>query len=435
MKNDKEKIFIGIYEVAGYFQNLFLGLDSLGFDVGYLNLSTNKFEYNNYIKKNYKILNYANKQNKNKDSGLKYLYPFRFVYLLSIRFIVFIWCLNKFDVFIFSSGKSFFNFYDCKLIKLLSKKIIFISLGSDSRPAFLNGKYKDDYFQGKFNSRKCFLENKKIENNIRKVEKYATWIINYPQHGHFHAKKFISGNFIGFPTNQIQQVNNSHDCTSSNPNKRVKIIHAPSRPLAKGSLEFKKIIKSLIEEGHNIEYIELVGKTNSEVLDQIKSCDIVLDELYSDTPLGGLGTEAALYSKPVIVFGYFSKESAFLNNLEKYPPSFYSDPLEAKNIIKKLVENRKLREDSGKKLNKFILDNWNTKEVAKRYIQILSENFPEYWNIEPLNISYLYGWGLSKDELKSNIQTLIEDFGIESLQLGHNQKLTNSYLKLIYIND
>ena len=435
MKNDKEKIFIGIYEVAGYFQNLFLGLDSLGFDVGYLNLSTNKFEYNNYIKKNYKILNYANKQNKNKDSGLKYLYPFRFVYLLSIRFIVFIWCLNKFDVFIFSSGKSFFNFYDCKLIKLLSKKIIFISLGSDSRPAFLNGKYKDDDFQGEFNSRKCFLENKKIENNIRKVEKYATYIINYPQHGHFHAKKFISGNFIGFPTNQIQLVNNPLDCNSSNPNKRVKIIHAPSRPLAKGSLEFKKIINCLIEEGHNIEYIELVGRTNSEVLDQIKSCDIVLDELYSDTPLGGLGTEAALFSKPVIVFGYFSKELEFINNIDKFPPSFYSDPLAAKNIIKKLVENKILREERGEILSNFILENWNTTAVAKRFVQILSGNYPEYWNIDPLNINYLYGWGLSKCELKSNLQNLIEDFGFESLKLSHNPKLMNKYINFIQYND
>lgn len=435
MKNKKEKIFIGIYEVAGYFQNLFLGLNSLGYDVGYLNLSTNKYQYKNYVDKNYKILNYATSLANNKSEGLKYLYPFQLFYLMLIRLVIFIWCLYKFDIFIFSSGKSFFNFYDCTILKFCKKKIIFVSLGSDTRPSYINGKYKDEGVYGQFNSSGCYLETQHIEKCVRKIEKYANTIINYPQHGHFHIKKFISGNFIGFPTNQIQLVNNPNDCTSSNPSKRVKIIHAPSRPFAKGSLEFKKIINALIEEGLNIEYIELIGKSNSEVLSEIESCDIVLDELYSDLPLGGLGSEAAIFSKPVIVFGYFSKELEFVNNLEEYPPSFYSDPLEARDIIKKLVENRNLREEGGKKLSNFILENWNETVVAKRYLQILSGNYPEYWNIEPLNVSYLYGWGLSKCELKSNLKNLIEDFGLESLKLSHNPKLMNKYIKFIQGND
>jgi hypothetical protein len=429
----KEKIFIGIFEVAGYFQNLFLGFKSLGFDVGYLNLSNNKFQYNNYIDKNYKILNFATKIST--IEKYKYLIPIQFIYLLLIRLIVFIWCLFKFDVFIFSSGKSFFNFYDCILIKLFNKKIIFVSLGSDTRPSFLNGKYKDEEINGNFNIIKCLNENKKIEASVRLIEKYANFIINYPQHGHFHTKKFISGNFIGFPTCQIQLLKNKQDSILFSINEKVKIIHAPSRPKAKGSLEFKKIINSLIEEGFNIEYLELIEKTNSEVLYEIRNCDIVLDELYSDLPLGGLGSEAALFAKPVIVFGYFSNELEYKNNLKYFPPSFYSDPKEAKNLIKELVQNKELREISGKKLQDFIIDNWNSTKIARKFEQLLTGNFPEYWNVDPFHISYLYGWGISKNELKSNIKNLIENFGIESLKINHNKELMNNYLKLVQSND
>lgn len=424
------RIFVGIYEVAGYFQNLFLGLIDLGYDVGYLNLSPNKFGYSNYKSKNYKILNIVSRLVSIKRSNNLLVKLIVFVYLIILRLFIFCWCFTKFDVFIFSSGKSFFNFYDCKLLKIFNKQIIFVSLGSDTRPAFINGKYKDDNELGIFNSKKCFNENNEIAKNVRKIEEHASYIINYPQHGHFHNKKFISGNIIGFPTNiivdnlkSLNQINNGEFCP-------IKIIHAPTRPNAKGSLEFRKIINDLIQEGFNINYVELIGKANSEVLYEIQSCDIVLDEMYSDLPLGGLGSEAAMFAKPVVVSGYYSTQIKE-NKSNLIPPSCYSDPQNVKMILRKLVQNKKLRQDSGKKLQEFVIDKWSLRNVALKYSHIILGEIPEFWFEDPMEIKYLFGWGISKNELKQNMLELIDEFGIESLKISHNNKLVNRYINFI----
>src|SRR3990170_1211052 len=66
-------------------------------------------------------------------------------------------------------------------------------------------------------------------------------------------------------------------------------------------LPILKFIKKMQLKGHSIELIEIIRKTNAEVLDELSRCDFIIDELYSDAAMAGFATEAAFFGKPAIV--------------------------------------------------------------------------------------------------------------------------------------
>jgi glycosyltransferase involved in cell wall biosynthesis len=425
------RIFLGVVEIAGYLQNLFLGFRKLGYDAAYLNVNAFSFNYDAYLAENYRFLNFfisiAKKANTARGIG-RFFY--KAIYWV-LKFIVFIWCLFRFDVFIFCAGSSFFWFFDYKLLKFFNKKIIYVSLGSDSRPAYMNGSYKDDSTNGTFDPSIVVNRSKQTWKRIKTIEKYADILINYPQHGHFHSRPFISGNFIGFPTRLSDSVRLEQQANM----KAVRILHAPTRPKAKGSLVFRELIAELISEGLEIDYVEITGKSNHEVLEEIKRADLVLDELFSDLPLGGLGSEAACMGKPVVVGGWFADKMNQRLKVSETPPSFYCLPSDIKETLRKLVADPVLRQNAGKQLRGFLEEQWAEKQVASKYLQLINDSYPRHWVYFPEDIEYLEGWGISQEELEDNIRSLVSAFGPDALSLTHNPVLLDKFLSLVQEKD
>jgi hypothetical protein len=418
------KVFIGTTEVAGYFVNLFLGFKKLGVDAGYLNINYIKFKYQGHRDNNYPILNWF-QSFAIYTAGLKgakraVIKPIYFL----CKVFVFIWAAFKFDVFIFGVGSSFLRYKDYKILRFLGKKIIHVSLGSDSRPQYVNGVYKDDN-NGKYDLAKMQMINREINALITIIEEYVDVIINYPQHAHFHKRDFISGMYIGFPTRIELGL-----AAKSIQNRSVRILHAPTRPLTKGSVEFKKIITELMDEGLDIDYVEITNKTNQEVLDEIAQSDIILDELYSDLPLGGLGSEAAIFSKAVVVGGYYA-DRLFEYDLSEVPPSHYVLPSQVKDVVRRLVTDQNYRIESGEKLNEFIRNHWSTDAVAARYLKLIDGTYPPKWLQSINKLSYLHGLGLSDAELKNLISDLVDHYGFDALGINHNPQLLQRYKELI----
>ena len=417
------KIFIGVTEVAGYFQNLFLGFIELEYSVGYLNVNTFRFNYDSYRSNNHPVLNFlmdfAKSASEKNNSIINIYYKF-------CKLLIFIWCLYKYDTFIFGVGSSFFRYRDYYILKLFKKKIVHISLGSDSRPSYLNGSYKDDK-KGLIDLFSYFrFKNVEILNNLNYIEKFADVIINYPQIAHFHTRTFIDGNFIGFPTIFSDDRVEHKDANSS-----VRILHAPTRPLGKGSLILKEVISSLEKKGYNIEYIEITNKTNFEVINEIKKADIVLDELYSDVPLGGLGAEAGYHGVPVVVSGYYANQicKKEYNNI---PPSTYCLPDDIQDELEKLIKNKQYRIQKGMELNAFLRDNWGCKLVAQKYLNIINGDIPPEWYFDNTQINYTQGWGLSEKEVKNNIKGMVNRYGKEGLCLSKNPKLEKIFLHFAF---
>ena len=66
--------------------------------------------------------------------------------------------------------------------------------------------------------------------------------------------------------------------------KKIRIVHAPSSPVIKGTPLVRAAIKKLKIEGYNIEYIELINTSNDIVLKELRSAHIVLNQFYAYIP-------------------------------------------------------------------------------------------------------------------------------------------------------
>lgn len=415
------RISIGPGEVAGYFSRLKAGFEELGIPCEHFVLTPNKF---NYQESNYFLRGIYLKLAKLrtlKSSLIRYV-----GYCLEaiLRLFVFLYAMIRCDVFIIPGFGSFFRFYELPLMRLFGKKIIVVYLGSDARPPFLSGRHLDDI--GKpFDCEATKNEVMKQVALIRKVEKYANLIVNHTATAQFFIRDFILLNSLGMP---VEKYNPSLTLTNTNYSRPVRILHAPSRPLAKGSLDFKKVIDELRFEGYKIDFIELVGVPNSVVLRELEHCDFVLDELYSDVPMAMFATEAAVFGKPVIVGGYYAEQYKIDNPSNEYPPSLYVLPSNIKQAIRKMIDDKSYRLELGEYAKRFVNQYWNIRNVAKNYMRLIDNDIPENWWGAPKNFPYLWGWGLSQDNWRLQVGEYVSQVGVDGLAFDHNQMLVESVL-------
>lgn len=410
------RISIGPGEVAGYFSRLKTGFDELGVESQHFVLSANKFDYpeSDYFLRTTYLR--ACKLRGNSNLIIRMLGQ---LLSLVLRISVFVYAFARFDVFIFSGFNSFFGFYELPLLKFFGKRVLVIYLGSDARPPILSGRHLDD--AGAFvNPKHAHQETVRMANKIRRVERFADLIVNHTGTGQFFSRNFVRVNALGSPAFDTA-INIEHNAAAND--GTIHILHAPTRPLAKGSLLFRQMIAELCEEGYPISYVELTGVPNSVVLHELQRCDFVLDELYSDAPLALLGTEAAMFGKPVVVGGYYAEQYKIDNPDSDFPPSLYVEPAQIKAAIRKLIDDQEYRLNLGRQARYFIQNKWNARKVAENYLRLIDGPCPEHWMCSPITLPYFWGWGLSKENWHKQVGEYVSSMGEDALFLNHNPKL------------
>lgn len=415
------RILIGPGEAAGYFSRLKAGFDELGIPCEHFVFTPNKFAYqesNYFLKATYLRVNHL----RNSDNRL--VRRIGWAIEICIRFIAFNYALLRCDVFIFPGFGSFFHFHELPLLKLLGKKVIVVYVGSDSRPPIISGKHLDD--SGEFVSpEQTYKETLDMFHRIKRVEKNANFILSHTASAQFFSKVFIRVNAVGTPIlASLPDCNfvDKYDC------KGIRILHAPSRPLAKGSAVIRKIINELREEGYCIDLIELTGVPNSKVLDELEKCDFVIDEVYSDAPMCGLSTEAAIFGKPVVVGGYYAEQYKIDNPDPEIPPTFYVNPENLMQAVRKMIDDINFRLNLGKSAYNFINNIWCSRTVAKNYLQLIDDDIPLNWLIDPKDLDYYLGWGLSKENWRQQVGEYVAKLGSDALMFNHNPKLKQKVL-------
>ena len=71
----------------------------------------------------------------------------------------------------------------------------------------------------------------------------------------------------------------------------------------------------------NIEFVEITNRPNSEVIAKLQQCDLVIDQLYSDSTMTGIAYEAAELAKPTIVSGYGLNDVVIYSKAMTAPPT------------------------------------------------------------------------------------------------------------------
>ena len=283
-KNKDLKLFLGFSEVANYYTNLTHGLSEIDIEYTFLSWGQNIRNYDIDSKKTLEqsIIHFISKNisgNFFKQNMFRALFMFLRVFLL-IKYIV------RCNTFIFSYNASFLKGIDLPLLKFLGKRVIYIYHGSDSRPSYLSG----NYVGYNLNTKIIKKINNDLFKRVRWREKYADEIVCLPASAQLFNRKLISFLWLGLPFRSFEH---EHNFNLTGP---LRIVHAPSAKKPKGTAIFRQIISSLQEEGYDIEYSELDGVDNSVVLEKLKNTDLLLDELYSDTRLAGLGVGLLLSS-------------------------------------------------------------------------------------------------------------------------------------------
>jgi len=170
------------------------------------------------------------------------------------------------------------------------------------------------------------------------------------------------------------------------------------------------------------------GMRNDEVLDAIRRCDLVVDQLYSDTPMAGLAFEAALLSKPTLVAGYFAPLVAHTLAGQPIPSTRFVHPLDFERALEELVLDASAREALGSAAKRFVDANWQCEQVARRMMRILQGDIPPSWWFDPQTVRYLEGCGLHEDAARERVRRLIEYAGPAALHLADKPQLQQAFV-------
>jgi hypothetical protein len=330
--------------------------------------------------------------------------------------------MTRYSSFIFAFGHSLWPFnLDLPLLRLFKKTtIMHLGHGSEARPPYLGGQLHLDAWTRE-GSRKLARESKRRRRTVQMSERYSSVTIGSPFSTHYFATKpFINAFQIGIPQTlgSCPQVNRM----IKTERQEFKVLHAPSKPEVKGTSRIISAIEELKSEGLNISLVLLSGVTNHVVRKTICEVDLVVDQVYSDTPLPGLATEAASQGRATIVAGYG------LEDLELFLPaglggaSITCHP----NLIKAAIRDALISgkyATQGELAREFVGNTLSPTDVAKRVQKILDKAVPSSWWVDPHAVSYLHGAGQSECQSIRQIQGMVSKLGPSSLQLDHKPKL------------
>jgi glycosyltransferase involved in cell wall biosynthesis len=424
------RIFIGNKEVAGIFTFLYFGFKELGIDVSIFLPEQHVYKYQDVrrswiekiLNQLYRFLSQNRKTKIIRDIGY-YIYEFIKFW---VHLIYFPYLLIRYDVFIFSSGTTFFWGYDLPIFRLFGKKVIAVFTGSDTRPVYINTYFLQNT-PTDILSKKASIQKEKIQ----ELEKYGVISINNPPTAIFHSKPYIKWLNIGIPVKR-----NFAPTTPKEKSQTLEILHSPSNSVIKGSkhiLESMEKIQSKYKDDprKKIKFTLLQGVPNKEVVNYIQRSDFMIDQLYSDTPMAVFASEAAFFGKPSVVGGTYAKDIHHHYDTKDIPPTLYITPDKIDEAIEKMITDNEYRNQLSKATQKFVHENWSPIAVAKKYLKIINNDIPKNWWSDP-NEDLLDVYPIGEDELIYNgIKKIIDKHGLPALQISDKPHLEKIILERV----
>lgn len=437
------RVFIGPHEIAGYYGNLASCLRQSGVNCDFVEFIPHSFKYSESEPSHFLVrwARYCNKKRGKTGRGLfvRVLYALPGEVLQLLYFPV---ALATYDTFIFGFGRSLLPLNaDLPLLKLLRKRVVInMGHGSELRPPYIDGGYQSP--DGRVQPTPTLLAKVAVHHKkkIRFIEKYSDVLIGAPfSSSQFSVRPFVNWFALGLPAgvrlNEIGEDKGfeaKEACATQLSSKRkFRILHSPSHPALKGTEKIRRAIHVLRQKGFEIDYVELTGRPNSEVITAIQRCDIVVDQVYSDTPMAGFAMEAAYFGKPVVVGGYGLAELRRHVREDMWPPSVTCLPDDIDKAIEALLNCPEKMREVGRLAQVFLQNKWSSVEVSQRFRCLIENRIPADWFVKQETINYVYGVGQPLEVTRAHIRGVVEQFGVAGLQLSDRPELELACLKLL----
>jgi glycosyltransferase involved in cell wall biosynthesis len=236
---------------------------------------------------------------------------------------------------------------------------------------------------------------------VRRTERWAAAIVALPTSAQFHQRDFVDFLAIGIPVLSSEQPSEQESQPAT---RAIRVLHCPTDPIGKGSDRIRVAIDRVRARGVAVEYREVVGRPNDEVLQAIQWCDFVVDELYSDTPMAKFGAEAAHFGKPAVV-GSYAAELYQRSGANSVPPSQLCHPDALEGAIYELATDPVRCNKLGAEARAFVTNEWAPARVAERLMTLVSGSCPSAWIVRAKDLRYVHGWGMPELVL---VRTLAE---------------------------
>lgn len=439
------RIFVGPVEVAGYYGNLASGLRSAGATVRYFTFNRHRFYYDSEAQVSLlaRIFHFLTDPGRAPKCvlGRRVFWASRQV----LRLYVFLYYASTCDVFIFAYGESLLpGKLDVPLLKLLGKRVIVnMAHGSELRPPFMDGA-----LQPQCDDKQALalsiseLSASKVK-RLRFYEKHAYAIIGAPFSSTQYALRPLINTFsVGLPFapseaggGELGAQEGPANLGAETSERPIRILHSPSNHVAKGTALVREAVASLQADGHLIAYVEVAGRPHGEVLSEIQRCDFVVDQVYSDAPMGAFAAEAGYFGKPALVAGYRLEHLRRFVPGSRFPPSVTCHPDDLLKMIERLVVDESLRVRVGNAARDFVRTVWSPAAVASRYLRLAQGSFPDDWCLRPTDVTYVHGWGQTESHTRDCIRAVVARFGKRGLQLSHRPDLEAACLDLAGLID
>jgi hypothetical protein len=427
MAPTEPRVFVGLFEIAGYYGRIVDHLRETGYPISFVELSPHRFKYpSERPRSDYKHASFLQNAVETRSSVLSQI-KFR---LVGIH--LFLWAMLKHDVFVFVAGRSFSKYnLDVLFLRMLGKRVVSaVWHGSEARPAYMDGALWELASNTPDPIHFIYKTARRQRMHMRRLERFSSDLIAHPLTSHFLTEASICSTFIGIPPPPTLSTFDP-ELPLDYP---LVIAHAPSNRFVKGSDLIHEIINRISSDLPNlIEYREIHGVSNNEVLILMQNSDLLIDQLYSDTIWPGIGVEAATCGLPMIV------GNTGLNLLSKIvpssslPPAFVTTPADLEGMIRDLLQDLTKVQRMSSRAYDFVCQEWSVELVSKRFLQVAVDDYPNSWCFDPNSIQYVYGGGISPDQMRRILVTGTARYGLDFLSLHHRPDLVKE-LSTTFLN-
>ncbi len=429
MKNRRPRVFIGLHEIAGFYRNLHEGFVKAGCPTRLVTLSRHPFGYEE-LPRDWigHLLRWWLRKALNVEGETWSKFTPHWLRWGIGQTMILLAALTH-EVFIFSCGVTFADALGTERIfwlKRLRRKAVVIFHGSDSRAPWCDRTgYHRDGHRVKGPELLALIQTRKAK--VQCAHAIADVVMDWPMSGHFHPKPFLNRLLFGTPTPATPDL----PAKAATASQAVRILHCPSDSGIKGTAEIRRVIQRLQQEGWPLDYVELSGVTNQQVLDELGHCDFVIDQLFSDIPMAGFAREAAMFGKAALVGGYAWEELKRYLPQEDWPPTLLCHPDRLEPALRNLLQKgREKWQALGKLAERYVHTHWAPEACAERLLLALNApHEPKAW-VDPQTCRYLWGCGLHALESLELAQTLMRLAGPEAFCLEDKPELLAKHIEL-----
>jgi glycosyltransferase involved in cell wall biosynthesis len=264
---------------------------------------------------------------------------------------------RKYDVFHFHYGRSLLPLnLDLGLLRMMGKKTVMQYWGSDIMQVDVAKKYTllDEETLNKIIPG---IDDEKQRKNIAKINrKVGASLV-----GDYSLVPFSPGSKV---IRQALDVSNFPFVGCEPKRENVRIIHAPTNRLFKGTGRIIAAVERLKKDGYKVNLILVENMPHSEAVEAFKKADIVVDDVLQG-PYGLVAMECMALGKPVL--GRIDEHFA---GMYKDLPVFNTNPDNLYENLKTLALNPQMCFDLGKRGRAYVEANHDAKVIAQQLIDL-----------------------------------------------------------------